>query len=114
MRRPGGHVHAVTQAQVVIQDIAPAARLAHTGYASDGVSAHRDVRRSTPGMPPKAHRQTPRERDVARSCERNRVTRFFTIIKIIKYFRASAPRDEQTARNVLAGVHLVCARAWLN
>jgi transposase len=111
MRRTGGHVHDGRQAQGVIQDIAPAARLADTGYASDGVSAHRDVRRSTPGMPPRAHRQTPRECDVARSCERNRVARFFTIIT---HVRASAPRDEQTASNVLAGVHLVCARAWLN
>ena len=94
----------------MIHDIAPAARLADTGYASDGVSAHRGVRRSTPFMPLKAHRQTPRECDVARSCERNRVARFFTIIT---HVRASAPRDEQTARTFLAGVPLVCALPWL-
>jgi transposase len=43
-------------------------------------------------------------------CERNLVERFFNIIK---HFRAIATRYEQTARNVLAGVHLVCALAWL-
>jgi transposase len=32
---------------------------------------------------------------------------------IIKHFRAIATRYEKTARNFLAGVHLVCALAWL-
>jgi transposase len=32
---------------------------------------------------------------------------------IIKHFRAIAIRYEKTARNVLAGVHLVCVLAWL-
>ena len=43
-------------------------------------------------------------------CERNLVERFFNIIK---HFRAIATRYEKTARNFLAGVHLVCALAWL-
>jgi len=43
-------------------------------------------------------------------CERNLVERFF---KIIKHFRAIATCYEKTARNFLAGVHLVCALAWL-
>jgi transposase len=32
---------------------------------------------------------------------------------ITKHVRAIATRYEMTARNVLAGVHLVCALAWL-
>jgi transposase len=32
---------------------------------------------------------------------------------IIKHLRAIARRYEKTARNFLAGVHLVCALAWL-
>jgi transposase len=31
----------------------------------------------------------------------------------IKHFRAIATRYEKTARNFLAGLHLVCALAWL-
>ena len=42
--------------------------------------------------------------------ERNLVERFFNIIK---HFRAIATRYEKTARNYLAGIHLVCAIAWL-
>ena len=36
--------------------------------------------------------------------------RFFNIIK---HFRAIATRYENTASNFLAGVHFVCALAWL-
>jgi transposase len=43
-------------------------------------------------------------------CERNLVERFFNNIK---HFRAIATRYEKTARNFLAGGHLVCALAWL-
>src|ERR1019366_9875690 len=41
---------------------------------------------------------------------RNLVERFFNIIK---HFRAIATRYEKTARNFLAGLHLVCTLAWL-
>jgi transposase len=42
--------------------------------------------------------------------ERNLVERFFNTIK---QYRAIATRYEKTARNFLAGLHLVCALAWL-
>jgi len=42
--------------------------------------------------------------------ERNLVERFFNFVK---QFRAIATRYEKTARNFLAGLHLVCALAWL-
>ena len=48
--------------------------------------------------------------DFALYRERNLVERFFNLIK---HFRAIATRYEKTARNILAGVHLVCALAWL-
>ena len=98
----GGHVHDVTQAQVLTQKIEPAALLADKGYDSDGFIEHL--------IPPRANRKTPRECDFALYCERNLVERFFNIIK---HFRAIATRYEKTARNFLAGVHLVCALAWL-
>jgi transposase len=106
----GGHVHDVTQAQVLTQKIEPAALLADKGYDSDGFIEHLEVRRIKPVIPPRANRKTPRECDFALYCERNLVERFFNIIK---HFRAIATRCEKTARNVLAGVHLVCALAWL-
>jgi transposase len=105
-----GHVHDVTQAQVLTQEIEPAALLADKGYDSDGFIEHLEVRSIKPVIPPRANRKTPRERDFARYCERNLVERFFSIIK---HFRAIATRYEKTARNFLAGVHLVCGLAWL-
>jgi len=50
------------------------------------------------------------ECDVALYCQGNLVERFCTIVK---HFHAIATRDEKAARNVLAGVRLVCALAWL-
>ena len=105
-----GHVHDVTQAQVLTQEIEPAALLADKGYDSDGFIEHLEVRRIKPVIPPRASRKTPRECDFALYCERNLVERFFNNIK---HFRAIATRYEKTARNFLAGVHLVCALAWL-
>ena len=61
-------------------------------------------------IPPKANRKQKRRCDFALYRERNIVERFFNIIK---QFRAIATRYEKTARNYLAGVHLVCALAWL-
>jgi len=61
-------------------------------------------------IPPKANRKQKRRCDFALYRERNLVERFFNIIK---QFRAIATRYEKTARNYLAGVHLVCALAWL-
>jgi transposase len=102
----GGHVHDVTQAQVLTQEIEPAALLADKGYDSDGFIEHLEVRGIKPVIPPRANRKTPRECDFSLYCERNLVERFFNIIK---HFRAIATRYEKTARNFLAGVHLVCA-----
>ena len=80
------------------------------GYDSEGFIEHLEVRRIKPVIPPRANRKTPRDCDFALYCERNLVERFFNIIK---HFRAIATRYEKTARNFLAGVHLVCALAWL-
>jgi transposase len=61
-------------------------------------------------IPPKSNRKVQRECDYALYCERNLVENFF---KTIKHFRGIATRYEKTARNFLAGVHLVCALVWL-
>src|SRR3954451_8532744 len=65
MSLTGGHVHDVTQAQVLTQEIQPAALLADKGYDSDGFIEHLEVRRIKPVIPPRADRKTPRECDFA-------------------------------------------------
>src|SRR5919107_5420317 len=106
----GGHVHDVRQAQLLTQEIEPAGLIADKGSDSDGFIEHLEVRRIKPLIPPRANRKRPRECDFALYRERNLVERFFNNIK---HFRAIATRYEKTARNFLAGVHLVCALAWL-
>src|SRR5215212_10250480 len=99
----GGHVHDVKQAQLLTQEIEPAALLAEKGYDSDGFIEHLEVRRIKPVIPPRANRKRPRECDFALYyCERNLVERF---LNIIEHFRAIATRYEKTARNFLAGIH---------
>src|SRR5215218_568580 len=61
----GGHVHDVTQAQVLAQKIEPAALLADKGYDSDGFIEHLEVSRIKPVIPPRANRKTPRECDLS-------------------------------------------------
>ena len=106
----GGHVHDVTQAHVLIQEIEPAALLADRGYDSDGFIEHlksppHQARHSAEGKSQDAARV--RLRALLRAQPRR------TFLQIIKHFRAMATRSEKTARNVLAGVHLVCDLAWL-
>jgi transposase len=106
----GGHVHDVMQAEALTQKVEPAALIGDKGYDSDGFIDHLDVRRIKPVIPPRSNRKTHRECDFALYCERWLVERFFNIIK---NFRAIATRYEKTARNFLAGLHLVSALAWL-
>src|SRR5918995_5254391 len=111
----GGEPHRRTRSrrnagQVLTQEIQPAALLADRGYDSDGFIEHLEVRCIKPVIPPRANRKPPRECDFALYRERNLVERFFDNIK---HFRAIATRYEKTARNFLAGVHLVCVLAWL-
>src|SRR5262245_25509332 len=58
----GGHVQDVTQAQVLHQEIEPAALLADKGYDSDGFIEHLEVRSIKPVISPRANRKTPRGR----------------------------------------------------
>ena len=67
------------------------------------------MRAITPVIPPKSNRKVQRDCDFALYAERNLVERS----SIIKHFRGIATRYEKTARNFLAGLHLVCALAWL-
>ena len=106
----GGQVHDVTQAQTLAAQVEPEAMLADKGYDADSFIESLKVRKIRPVIPPKANRKIQRNCDFALYAERNLVERFFNFIK---HFRGIATRYEKTARNFLAGLHLVCALAWL-
>jgi hypothetical protein len=74
-----------------------------------GFVEHLEVRSIKPLIPPRANRKERRASATLRSIARA-TWRFFNIIR---HLRAIATRYEKTARNFLAGVHLVCALAWL-
>lgn len=106
----GGQVHDITQAQALLALVQPEAMLGDKGYDADHFVDSLTARAIRVVIPPKSNRKVQRDCDFALYCERNLVERFFCIIK---HFRAIATRYEKTARNFLAGLHLVCALAWL-
>jgi transposase len=106
----GGQAHDITQAETLVSNVAPDAVLADKGYDSDRFIASLERREIEAVIPPKANRKVKRDCDYALYAERNLIERFF---QYIKQFRGIATRYEKTARNFLAGLHLVCALAWL-
>lgn len=106
----GGQAHDITQAEALLAKVAPEALLGDKGYDCDSFVESLKVRGIKPVIPPKSNRKVRRNCDFALYCERNLVERFFNLIK---HYRAIATRYEKTARNFLAGLHLVCALAWL-
>jgi transposase len=106
----GGQVHDITQAVALLAEVKPQALIADKGYDADGFLDALTVRCIEPVIPPKVNRKSPRRCDFALYAERNLIERFF---QFIKQFRGIATRYEKTARNFLAGLHLVCALAWL-
>ena len=106
----GGQVHDITQADALLALVEPEAMLADKGYDADHFIESLTARAIEVVIPPKSNRKIKRDCDFALYCERNIVERFFNMIK---HFRAIATRYEKTAQNFLAGLHLVCALAWL-
>jgi len=106
----GGQVHDITQGAALLAQVEPEALLADKGYDSDSFVESLKLREIKPVIPPKSNRKVKRDCDFALYCERNLIERFFNTIK---HFRGIATRYEKTARNFLAGLHLVCTLAWL-
>ena len=106
----GGQTHDITQAEALAAQVEPQALLADKAYDSDAFIESLEVRAIQPVIPPKSNRKAKRDCDFALYAERNLIERFFNIIK---HFRGIATRYEKTARNFLAGIHLVCALVWL-
>jgi transposase len=106
----GGQVHDITQAQALLALVEPEVLLGDKGYDADHFVDSLTARAISVVIPPKKNRTVKRDCDFALYRERNLVERFFCIIK---NFRAIVTRYEKTAQNFLAGLHLVCALAWL-
>jgi transposase len=106
----GGNAHDITQAATLAALVEPEALLADKGYDADHFVESLKIRAIKVVIPPKSNRKVKRDCDYALYRERNLVERFFNTIK---HFRGIATRYEKTARNFLAGLHLICAIAWL-
>jgi len=106
----GGHTHDITQTNTLVAQVEPKALLSDKGYDADSLINSLEVRAIKAVIPPKSNRKVKRDCDLALYAERNLVGRFFNTIK---QYWGIATRYEKTARNFLAGLHLVCALAWL-
>ncbi len=106
----GGNAHDITQAEPLAAQVEPEALLADKGYDADSFINSLELRAIKAVIPPKSSRKIKRGCDFALYAERNLVERFFNAIK---HYRGIATRYEKTARNFLAGLHLVCALTWL-
>ena len=106
----GGQVHDIKQAEALLALVEPDALLGDKGYDADSFIDRLIARAIKAVIPPKSNRKVKRDCDFALYRERNLVERFFCIIK---HFRGIATRYEKTARNFLAGLHLVCVIVWL-
>ena len=102
----GGQVHDIRQAETLVAEVQPEALLGDKGYDADSFIESLELRAIKPVIPPKSNRKIKRDCDFALYAERNLIERFFNFIK---QFRGIATRYEKTARNFLAGLHLVCA-----
>ena len=98
-----GQVSDLSQAEPLLEDVAPEAFLADKAYDADRLILALEARGINPVIPPKANRKVQRPCDFALSRERNMVERFFNTLK---HFRAIATRYDKLARNFLSAVHL--------
>jgi transposase len=98
-----GQVSDLSQAEPLLEDVAPEAFLADKAYDADRLILTLEARGINPVIPPKANRKVQRPCDFALYRERNLVERFFNTLK---HFRAIATRYDKLARNLLSAVHL--------
>jgi len=98
-----GQVSDLSQAEPLLEDVAPEAFLADKAYDADRLILALEARGINPVIPPKANRKVQRPCDFALYRERNMVERFFNTLK---HFRAIATRYDKLARNFLSAVHL--------
>jgi transposase len=106
----GGNANDITQAEPLAAQVEPEAILGTMDYDADSFITSPEVRAIKVVIPPKLNRKVSRPCNFALYAERNLVEQFFNTIE---HHRGIATRYEKTARNFLAGLHLVCALTWL-
>jgi transposase len=103
VRVTAGQVGDLTQAEALLEGLAPGAVIADKGYDSDKFVAAVRAAGAEVVIPPLGCRKVQRDYDRHVYKERNLAERF---IGRIKQYRRVATRYEKTARNFLAFVHV--------
>lgn len=105
-----GQVGDLKVAEKLIEGLKPDATLGDKGYDSDKFVEAIKATGAEVVIPPMRHRKVQREYDKHLYKERNKVERFFSLVK---QCRRVATRYEKTARNFLAFVHVASIRVLL-
>jgi transposase len=108
----GGQAHDLVGADHLLPAMQAETLIADKAFDADArVIAPLAAVGKTAVIPPKANRRLPRAFDRELYKARHLIENFFAKLK---QFRAIATRDDKTARNFLAAVHLAAAAIWLN
>lgn len=106
-----GQAHDGKSADDMLDTLGPGQTLiADAGYDSDRLRADLKRRRAKCCVKPMPNRKKKYRPRRATYAKRNRVERFFNLLK---HFRAIASRFEKTAANYLALLKLASARLWM-
>jgi len=106
----GGHVHDITQAEVLLPSTPVERVIADKGYDADAFIQVLRERGAVPVIPPRSNRKTPREYDAHLYKERHLVECF---INKIKHFRRVFSRYDKLATSYLGFIHFVSTLIWL-
>ena len=105
-----GQAHDLTQAPMLIAGFAVEQVIADTAFDSNAFLELINANGAEAVIPPSSTRVRQRSYDRHANRERHLIECLFSRLK---QFRRIATRYEKTARNYLAGLHLVCALVWL-
>lgn len=105
-----GQTHDITQAQPLLKDLAADHVIADKGYDGDQIIAAIEESGAEAVIPPKTNRKIQRIYDKHLYRERNHIERLFARLK---QCRRIATRDDKTARNFLAFLHLAASMILL-
>jgi transposase len=94
-----GPVADITQAETLLAELKVAPVIADKGYDSSALVQTIEDQGAQAVIPPRSHRQQPRDYDKYLDRDRNLVERF---LNQVKHCRRVATRYEKTARNYLA------------
>ena len=98
-----GQRHDATQAEALLDGLAPAVVIADRGYDNRGLVASIEGRGAEAVIPTQKNRAVQRPIDRDRYKDRNLAERFWAKVK---QYRRVATRYDKTARNFLAFVHV--------